>query len=91
MSARKSIVYEITRILQNDMNRSRLAMIHSSEDTTLGRAKDLYRAYQTILEFMDKGMKGLLSGDLSLNFLIETKKLLLNSRSRFEGMIQKLD
>lgn len=46
LSARKSIVYEITRILQNDMNRNRLAMIHcSQEDTTLGRAKDLYRAY----------------------------------------------
>ncbi len=45
LSARKSIIYEITRILQRDMKQGSLALIPCEEDTTLGRAKDLYRVY----------------------------------------------
>jgi len=29
---------------------------------------------QTVLEFMDKGMKGLLSGDLTVALLVDTQR-----------------
>lgn len=34
-------------------------------------SEDLYRAMQIVLEFMDKGMKGMLTGDLS-SFAVKT-------------------
>ena len=34
-------------------------------------SKQIYGSLQTVLEFNDKGMKGLLSGDLTVNLLKE--------------------
>lgn len=49
-------------------------------------ANQIYAALQVVLEFMDKGMKGLLTGDLSVPLLLEIEK----SIDRYEIKFNKL-
>jgi len=47
-------------------NTIRLVVEKSYDGNVSQFVKDLYHAQQIILEFMDKGMKGLLTGDMSV-------------------------
>lgn len=47
-------------------------------------SKQIYQALQVVLEFMDKGVKGLLSGDLS-------PFLLIRMQHAFDKYYKKLD
>ena len=49
-------------------------------------ANQIYEALQVVLEFMDKGMKGMLTGDMSVPLLMEIEK----SIDRYELKFNKL-
>ena len=55
---------------------------------------DLYHAMQIVLEFMDKGMKGMLTGDLS-TFAIKTIQTAIEKQiprmERLQTQIEQLD
>jgi hypothetical protein len=54
--------------------------------SSLAVAKEMYHSMQIILEFMDKGMKGLLTGDLSV-FAIGKMELAIHA---FRPQMQEL-
>lgn len=46
---------------------------------------------QTVLEFLDKGMKGLLSGDLTVALLFDTQRCIDKYQRKFDTMSNKMN
>ena len=67
LSGRKSAPQLIANLLEKEASTSEESaeLLRGYEGKSLMAAKDIYHSMQIVLEFMDKGMKGLLSGDLS--------------------------
>ena len=54
-------------------------------------SKQIYGSMQTVLEFMDKGMKGLLSGDLTVALLFDTQRCIDKYQRKFNSMSNKMN
>ena len=79
MSDRKQIPHLIYTILEKELNKEvDLAEVEEGDQKPLSVilgandkealfdvSKNIYHSMQVVLEFLDKGMKGLLSGDMS--------------------------
>jgi len=46
---------------------------------------------QTVLEFMDKGMKGLLTGDLTVSMLMEIQGSIERYQRKFDALSGKMN
>ena len=57
----------------------------------LDMSKQIYGSMQTVLEFMDKGMKGLLSGDLTVALLFDTQRCIDKYQRKFDTMSNKMN
>ena len=87
IAGRKQIPHQIYQILEKQMIKEEHGLFEEDSSTRLSVtdhlvnandqaalfefSKQIYGSLQTVLEFMDKGMKGLLSGDLTVNLLLD--------------------
>lgn len=51
-----------------------MQFVKKDQEALLDFSKQIYGSLQTVLEFMDKGMKGLLTGDLTTALLMDIQK-----------------
>ena len=54
-------------------------------------SKQIYGAMQTVLEFMDKGMKGLLTGDLTVPLLLDIQRSIEKYNRKFNTLSAKMN
>lgn len=54
-------------------------------------SKQIYLAMQTVLEFMDKGMKGLLTGDMSVFLLRDIERSIHKYERKFDALSNKMN
>ena len=54
-------------------------------------SKQIYEHMQTVLEFMDKGMKGLLTGDLTVPLLMDIQKSIEKYQRKFDALTTKMN
>lgn len=82
MTGRKQIPHKIYQILENQLIKEEHGFVDEAveksltmqfakkdQEALLDFSKQIYGSLQTVLEFMDKGMKGLLTGDLTTALL----------------------
>lgn len=93
-SKRKTISEEFVVILKRDLPKQTMSKFSKEQLEDL--AERVFQSLTVVMEFMDKGIKGLLTGDLSIYMLqsIETilekhlNKLIMVS-TEFEGLLEK--
>ena len=54
-------------------------------------SKQIYGAMQTVLEFMDKGMKGLLTGDMTVPMLLDIQRSIEKYNRKFNTLSAKMN
>lgn len=93
---RKVTTRSIAQLLQqdyadeaSDSNVSKLLEAYNGNAVSL--ANDIFVSLQIVLEFMDKGMKGLLSGDLSSLAIKEIQKIIEKGLPKMEVIQKKIE
>lgn len=71
-----------------DSNIGRILHAYNGNSTAL--ARDIFSSSQVVLEFLDKGMKGLLSGDLSSFAVKEIQRVIEKGLPKMEGVQAKI-
>lgn len=54
-------------------------------------AQEIYNSLQVVLEFMDKGMKGLLTGDLSVYIIQQIQTSIEKFQTDFESTSKQIE
>ena len=83
-----TLVEQEIATLGEDSNMARILQAYNGNSMAL--AGDMFGAFQVVLEFLDKGMKGLLSGDLSTYAIKEIQSTIEKSLPKMENIQAKM-